>query len=231
VGCRPPCTCRSATPVRRNRAEVCDSGDVVHASAGVRVATGADVLAASRILSDGFRLDPVMQWVFADGIDAALERFFHFMLSEALIPLGATYVTESCCAVWTPPGKDPWARADVGNRFLAAMDSVLTRDQLDRMVTLNLLVDQIHPQEPHWYLGMIATRADAQGTGAGARMMRHTLEPVDADGLPAFLESTNPTNIPFYQRQGFVIVGEAKLPDGPGLTQMRRTPPATTLRC
>jgi ribosomal protein S18 acetylase RimI-like enzyme len=109
------------------------------------------------------------------------------------------------------------------------MDSVLTRDQLDRMVTLNLLVDQIHPQEPHWYLGMIATRAEAQGTGAGSRMMRYTLGRVDADGLPAYLESTNPANIPFYERHGFAVVREARLPDGPALTQMRRTA-APTLR-
>ena len=70
---------------------------------------------------------------------------------------------------------------------------------------------------------MIATRAAAQGTGAGTRMMGHTLEPVDADGVPAYLESTNPVNIPFYERHGFAIVGAATLPDGPTLTQMRRT--------
>ena len=220
-------------PFRDTRASpsagVCKSGDVVPAPAEVRQATGPDALTAARILADGFRLDPVMQWVFAEGIDAALEPFFHFMVSEALIPLGATYLSDCCCAVWTPPGKDPWARADVGERFLAAMDSVLARDQLDRMVTLNVLVDQIRPQEPHWYLGMIATRADAQGTGAGSRMIRHTLGQVDADGLPAYLESTNPANIPFYERHGFVVVREARLPDGPGLTQMRRTT-ARTLR-
>lgn len=194
----------------------------------LRIATEHDAEDASDILADGFRLDPVMQWVFADGIDVVLKPFFHFMVSEALIPLGATYIGGACCAVWTPPGKDPWARADVGGRFLAAMDGVLTGDQLDRMLTLNMLVDQIHPQEPHWYLGMIATRATAQGTGAGTRMMAHTLERVDADGAPAYLESTNSANIPFYERNGFAIVGEASLPDGPGLTQMRRSPPSSS---
>jgi GNAT superfamily N-acetyltransferase len=190
----------------------------------VRLATEHDAQDASDILADGFLVDPVMQWVFADGIDAVLKPFFHFMVSGALIPLGATYISGSCCAVWTPPGEDPWARADVAGRFLAAMDRVLTGDQVDRMLTLNRLVDQIHPQESHWYLGMIATRAAAQGTGVGTRVMRHTLERVDADGMPAYLESTNAMNIPFYERNGFVIVGEVSLPDGPRLTQMRRPP-------
>lgn len=192
-------------------------------SAEVRLAAQDDAADVSNILADGFRLDPVMQWVFAEGIDAVLKPFFHFMVSEALISLGATYISDSCCAVWTPPGKDPWARADVGDRFLAAMDAVLTREQLDRMLTLNLLVDQIHPRERHWYLGMIATRTAAQGAGAGTRMMVHTLARVDAHGLPAYLESTNPANIPFYERHGFESIGEVRLPNGPGLTQMRRT--------
>lgn len=165
-----------------------------------------------------------MNWVFGDGIDAALEPFFRFMVGELLIPLGATYVSASCCAAWTPPGTDPWDRPDVGEGFLAAMGAVLTRRQLDRMLTLHLVVDEMHPREHHWYLGMLATRAAAQGTGLGTRMMQHTLKPVDADGGPAYLESSNPVNIPFYARHGFEVVGEAQLPDGPSLTQMWRMP-------
>lgn len=226
-----PLACRSLGASEawiRAVARGCDS--VLPVSADVRVATADDAPDASSVLADGFRLDPVMQWVFADTIDAVLTPFFRFMVSEAFIPLAATYVTASCCAVWTPPGKDPWAREDVADRFLAAMNSVLKREQLERMLTLNLLVDQIHPPELHWYLGMIATRAAAQGTGAGTRMMVHTLQRVDADGLPAYLESTNPANVPFYERHGFEIIGESRLPNGPRLTQMWRIATATTSR-
>ena len=194
-------------------------------SGEIRRATGRDADVVSEILADGFRRDPVMQWVFGAGVDTVLKPFFHFMVGEALIPLGATYVSDSSCAVWTPPEKDPWSRADVGERFLAALDSVLQPDQLKRMLTLSQVVDEIHPQEAHWYLGMIASRTAAQGTGAGTRMLTHTLQLVDAAGVPAYLESTNPANIPFYLRHGFVAVREAWLPDGPVLTQMRRTAP------
>lgn len=190
----------------------------------VRRAGSDDAPAAAEILSDGFREDPVMRWVFGGGIESALSPFFRFMVGEALIPLGATYVSSSCCAVWTPPGRDPWARGEIGGRFLAAMSDVLDRDQLTRLVALNALVDDIHPQEPHWYLGMIATRTASQGTGAGTRMLTHTLGPVDAQRLPSYLESTNPTNIPFYERNGFSIVRHEPLPNGPSITQMKRDP-------
>ena len=192
----------------------------------VRLATDRDSGIVAEILSDGFRSDPVMCWVFGDAVGRVLKPFFHFMVGEALIPLGATYVSSSSAAVWTPPGMDPWARAEVGSRFLTAMDGIITGEQLDRVLTLNVLVDEMHPKEPHWYLGMLATRSSAQGSGAGGRIMTHTLARVDGDRLPSYLESTNPRNVPFYERHGFVVVGEARLPDGPPLTQMRRAAPA-----
>jgi GNAT superfamily N-acetyltransferase len=188
----------------------------------LRRATAGDAPVAAEILADGFRDDPVMLWVFGSGIDSALRPFFQFMAGEALIPLGATYVSDCCCAVWTPPGQDPWAREEIGADFLSAMSDVLDREQLTRLVRLNTLVDEIHPDEPHWYLGMIATTAASQGTGAGTRMLRHTLRLVDDQRLPSYLESTNPRNIPFYQRNGFSVVRHADLPDGPSLTQMKR---------
>jgi len=45
---------------------------------------------------------------------------------------------------------------------------------------------------------------------------------VDADRLPAYLESTNAANVPFYERNGFAVCGTAELPDGPSLTQLSR---------
>jgi predicted GNAT family N-acyltransferase len=196
----------------------------------VRRATKGDAETASDILADGFGCDPVMQWLFADTISVVLKPFFHFMVSEAFIPLSATYLSVSCCAVWTPPGNDPWSREDLADRFLAAMQTVLTGEQFARLVTLNALVDQIHPEEPHWYLGMIATRTSAQGTGAGTQLLRHTLRQVDAQASPSYLESTNPMNIPFYERHGFEVFREAQLPDGPALTQMLRRARTATRR-
>jgi predicted GNAT family N-acyltransferase len=104
------------------------------------------------------------------------------------------------------------------------MTDVLRDDALGRLMMLSDVTDRVHPHEPHWYLGMLATRSNAQGSGAGSKMMTRTLALVDQDGLPAHLESTNPRNVPFYERHGFVVTGEENLPDGPRLTCMRRPP-------
>ena len=45
---------------------------------------------------------------------------------------------------------------------------------------------------------------------------------MDADGAPAYLESTNPRNVSLYERHGFVATGSIELPGGPPLTAMLR---------
>jgi predicted GNAT family N-acyltransferase len=191
----------------------------------IQLAAVTDTDRATAILSDGFSADPVMEWMLGDNVAEALPLMFGFMLGEALIPVGATYLSGQCCAVWTPPGRDPWSRSDeLGSRFLAAMNEALTEHALGRLMVLSEVTDQVHPREPHWYLGMLATRTAAQGSGAGSRMLARTLSLVDADGMSAYLESTNPRNVPFYERHGFVITGEEYLPEGPRLTCMRRPP-------
>ena len=47
----------------------------------------------------------------------------------------------------------------------------------------------------------------------------------DADYAPAYLESSNPENIGYYERFGFRVTGEIQLPDGgPSLWPMWRDP-------
>jgi hypothetical protein len=55
--------------------------------------------------------------------------------------------------------------------------------------------------------------------------MRSRLDRCDAEGLPAYLESTNPENLPYYRRFGFEVTGEISLPeDEPKLWPMWREP-------
>jgi predicted GNAT family acetyltransferase len=56
-------------------------------------------------------------------------------------------------------------------------------------------------------------------------LLTATLERIDAEGAPAFLESSNPDNDHRYERLGFRRCGEFELAeDGPSVTQMWRDP-------
>ncbi len=52
--------------------------------------------------------------------------------------------------------------------------------------------------------------------------MKHTLARVDAERLPAYLESSNPRNIPFYERHGFEVIGRIQSGATPVVTPMLR---------
>eukprot|EP01041_Mallomonas_annulata_P030478 gene30478-52615_t len=61
---------------------------------------------------------------------------------------------------------------------------------------------QFHPEEPHWYLSMIGVDPSHHGQGLGSALLKAGLQRCDADGLPAYLESSNPKNVPLYERFG-----------------------------
>jgi hypothetical protein len=46
----------------------------------------------------------------------------------------------------------------------------------------------------------------------------------DEEGVGAYLESSKESNIPYYRRHGFEVVGEIDFPSGPRLWAMWRDP-------
>jgi hypothetical protein len=52
--------------------------------------------------------------------------------------------------------------------------------------------------------------------------MEAAIARIDADGRPAYLESSSPRNIPLYERFGFESIGEIQTETSPVLTPMVR---------
>ena len=69
---------------------------------------------------------------------------------------------------------------------------------------------------------MIGVDPGYRGQGWGGRLLAHVLEIVDNDGLPAFLESSNPRNISIYERHGFENLGTLDVGGRPLMTPMLR---------
>lgn len=82
-----------------------------------------------------------------------------------------------------------------------------------------------HPRsEVHYYLSLLGTHPDQRGRGIGMWLLQHDLELIDAEHVPAYLESSNPANNVRYERVGFEPVGEFSAPNnGPVVTTMWRT--------
>lgn len=118
-----------------------------------------------------------------------------------------------------PPGVGPDEEA-LGAFLEEAVPAAL-RDEVNAVLEQ---MDEHHPAEPHWFLPLIGVDPRRQGGGIGGALMAHALERCDADGLPAYLESSNPSNVPFYERHGFEVVGLIQKGSSPPIRPMYRKP-------
>jgi ribosomal protein S18 acetylase RimI-like enzyme len=187
----------------------------------VRIAGAADAAEVGRIFATGFADDPIMCWVFEEPRPAKLAVFFEFLAREAHVPLGACYLVDGACAAWTPPDQPPWPDERTA-RFVTTLAQTCTGADLERLAVLDDAMQAAHPAQRHWYLGVIGTEPAQQGRGLGTAVLAASLEAVDADGACAYLESSNPRNVPLYERHGFEVTGRIDLPGGPPLIPMWR---------
>ena len=94
-------------------------------------------------------------------------------------------------ALWLPPGTEPGGDATVA-LFQATVDSRKFNDLLGVFGQM----EEAHPAMPHWYLPWFGVDCALQGRGLGSRLMTPCLEIVDQQHMPAYLDSTNPRNVP-----------------------------------
>jgi GNAT superfamily N-acetyltransferase len=191
------------------------------------LAGDADIESLADVLQAAFFDDPVSTWLLPGESSRSrrLARFFAIFLRRHYLPMRAVWTTtdQAGAAMWSPPGhwRIPLAEAvrtapsllRVGGRH--ALRAIRTAEQIERR----------HPREPHWYLGVLGTNPPRQGTGVGSALLQPVLERCDREGVPAYLESSKESNIPFYGRHGFEVTGEIVIPaGGPTLWTMWRDP-------
>jgi GNAT superfamily N-acetyltransferase len=63
-----------------------------------------------------------------------------------------------------------------------------------------------------------------QCRGLGALPLRPILDRCNYERLPAYLESTNPRNVPFYESLGFRSIGMIQAGTSPRIVPMLREP-------
>ena len=187
--------------------------------APVRTATSADREAMSDTLLLSFSADPCVRYVFPKPRDfiAGWPPFVMAMGGRGL-DHGTAFLTEdaAAAALWLPPGVEP---------DLETMFGLLADLRPERAAVLAQVGEQIrafHPEEPHWYLAAVGVDPARQGEGLGSVLIKEGLRRCDADGLPAYLESSNPRNIPLYERHGFEVIGVIQPDDYPPLYPMLR---------
>ncbi len=191
----------------------------------IREARESDIETLSRVLARSFDDDPISTWMFPE--EASRRRrsphLFAALIRTAM-PLGEVYTTASRrgAAIWNPPGTFP-----MGWRTNARMGLTIARLLRSRVLVCAsglMYFDLHHPREPHWYLQILGTDPEWQGKGVGSALLAQMLERCDTTGERVYLEASKEKNIGFYERHGFSVSQEIRVPRGPTVWAMWRDP-------
>lgn len=193
----------------------------------VRRATAADVPAATASMASAFGVDPVVRWLSGQAhTEARMRPFWKALVRESVRPsdhLSFVWRDGQGAAIWRDVDRWKVRPAEVVRTtplMLAAL-----RFRLPTALRFLAGMEEAHPTEPHVYLEFIGTHADRQGQGGGSALLAPMLRRCDERGTAAYLESSNPRNVPFYARHGFAErPALTPVKGGPTVTPMWREP-------
>jgi GNAT superfamily N-acetyltransferase len=190
-----------------------------------RRATASDIDLVSSIITLAFAHDPLWAHALArpDGETAHHAEFWRLFAAGAL-RYPDTWLTSGgeATAVWIPPGGTEMTPGQ--EQRLADLAAGQLGQAAGDCLELVSRFDAAHPRaEPHYYLSLLGTHPEHRGKGIGMRLLAHDLELIDAEHMPAYLESSNPANDHRYASVGFEPHSEFSYPgDGPVVTTMWR---------
>jgi ribosomal protein S18 acetylase RimI-like enzyme len=188
----------------------------------VRTATDADRKAVIDVITLAFSTDPMARWSFPDPATylSVMPNVIRAFGGNGFAH-GSVHLVEGgvAAAMWLPPGVHPDA-----DQLAALTEQHSPREQIDDMTKVFEQMASYHPGEPCWYLPLIGVDPACQGRGHGSALLRYALERCDRDGLPAYLESSNPRNVPLYERHGFEAMGSIQAGSSPTVVPMLRHP-------
>jgi GNAT superfamily N-acetyltransferase len=194
----------------------------------IRQASPADRRGVLATVTAAFAHDPA--WAFLLGPEyERLAPYFVAALFDVRIARQNVWVTDDLAAVamWDSPddgggdaapgyAESVWAgyRASVGERAF------------ERLARYNDAIASASPEEPYWYLGVLATDPERQREGLASAVLAPIVEEADRLGIACCLETSTPGNRRFYEHRGFTQATDVVLPGGPPTWWLRRAPKA-----
>jgi ribosomal protein S18 acetylase RimI-like enzyme len=200
------------------RKTIGEPGDTTTSTATVTAPADAERAIAVIVLA--FSADPAARWTYPD----ARSYLTHF---PAIVRAfgGKAFAHGTGChasafagaALWLPPGIQP-----DGDALAAALRGSVAPERQAAVFGVFEQMGRYHPHEPHWYLPLIGVDPIHQRRGHGSALLQHALRQCDRDHTLAYLESTNPANVPLYERHGFRVLATVQIGSSPPIVPMLR---------
>ena len=193
----------------------------------VRSAAEAERQVVVDVITLAFSTDPMARWAYphpATYLVAMPETINAF--GGIGFEHGTVHLADdgAAAAMWLPPGVE----SDV-QRLAELSEQYSPPERLPEMMQVFEQMGAYHPHEPCWFLPLIGVDPVRQGHGYGSALLAHAVKQCDRDNVPAYLESSNPRNIPLYERYGFRALGSIQAGSSPTVVPMLR-PPGKSVR-
>lgn len=160
----------------------------------ITVATPGDRSAVVATFVAAFAADPALRWLLPDDVGyPAQAAEMGGQLFDSRVGHGSVWIADggAAIAMWDPPRTTAQGSA--------------AHPAEGRFGRYQAVVHTVLPKFPHWYLGVLAVHPQHRGRRLGRAVMGAGLARAAEDGLPAYLETSNPRNVEIYRSAGFEV--------------------------
>jgi GNAT superfamily N-acetyltransferase len=185
-----------------------------------------DQTALVETLAQAFQTDPALSWILPDPdhrVRALRSLFRTLVHADMRAGLALRATGNEAAALWRAPGQAHSGTLEFLRSVIPLVATFGTA--LPRGLKVQESIDTHRPKGRFWYLHYVGVRTVHQGKGHGGRIIRAQTAVADAEGLPCWLETATPANVPLYERLGFVTQVEWDVAGGgPHFWGMMRPP-------
>jgi ribosomal protein S18 acetylase RimI-like enzyme len=178
---------------------------------------------AGRLLARAYLHDPQFVYVLPDeGERQRRSPWFFSAVLRYSAAVGTLLAAEGGVAILIPPGGHTPSLTRMLRSGLIAAPLRLGPGALSRLTTFAAASRDLRAgvvQGPFWYVGGIGVDPERQGEGIGTALMD---ELGDRAGDPLCLETASERNIAWYERLGYAVIAEGRVPNGPAIWSMKR---------
>ena len=174
---------------------------------------------AAHVLARAFQDDPLCVYFFPEVSERRnrLPHLFRVPVHHGVL-YGEVYATSpnlEGVAVWVPSEKADMSLLPIvrsGGLSMAFRMGKGGSARAMRCTAYASAVRKRHAPFRHRYLESIGVAPEFQGKGYAGALLKPMFARMDAERLPCYLETQNEKNVPLYERYGFQVVEEGRIP-------------------
>lgn len=175
---------------------------------------------AAEAIARAFQDDPLQKYVLPDPVERTRLSQAHFepVLKYGLL-FGEVFTTEGYpagSAVCLPPGSTTMTDERAVAAGLDQLGASIGEAAANRFGSVLGFAEPFHAvdvPEPHWYVMVVGVEPSARGSGLGRQLLAPMLDHAREARHPCYLETAQPSNVPFYEHLGFRVLRHVVEPE------------------